>query len=245
MNHAFSANRQASRNSGLPYRSQTSRTARMLAMLTGWPPPELLVTVSITSGTASARSASSRSQRRDVHVALEGVPQRRLRALRDRQVDGLGAGELDVGPGGVEVGVVRDHPARPADDGEQDLLGGPALVGGQTCSNGNRPAPRRGTGRTRASRRRTSLPRWMPAHCSADIAPVPESVSRSIRTSSARSRTGCTRLRPAASAALRPGGLPHRLDRVDAERLDDGAERLIGHRLAPPPAWRGPWPGPR
>jgi hypothetical protein len=35
MNQAFSAIRQASRNSGLPNRSQTSRTARTLAMLTG------------------------------------------------------------------------------------------------------------------------------------------------------------------------------------------------------------------
>jgi selenocysteine lyase/cysteine desulfurase len=33
----------------------------MLARLTGWPPPELFVTVSITSGTAAARSASSAS----------------------------------------------------------------------------------------------------------------------------------------------------------------------------------------
>ena len=33
-----------------------------------------------------------------------------------------------------------------------------------------------------------SSPRWMPAHCSADIAPVPESVSRSMYTSLLRSR---------------------------------------------------------
>ena len=41
----------------------------------------------------------------------------------------LGAGRLDVGPRRVEVGVVRDDLARPADDREQDLLGGAALVG--------------------------------------------------------------------------------------------------------------------
>jgi len=40
--------------------AQTSGTAWMLARLTGWPPPELLVTVSVTSGTAEACSASSR-----------------------------------------------------------------------------------------------------------------------------------------------------------------------------------------
>ena len=33
----------------------------MLARLTGWPPPELFVMVSITSGTASASAASSRA----------------------------------------------------------------------------------------------------------------------------------------------------------------------------------------
>ena len=38
----------------------------------------------------------------------------------------------------------------------------------------------------------------MPAHCSADIAPVPESVSRSISTSAARSSN---RLYPAAASA--------------------------------------------
>ena len=72
MNHAFSANRQASRNSGLPYRSQTSRTARMLARLTGWPPPELFVTVSITSGTWAARPASSRSSAATSMLPLNG-----------------------------------------------------------------------------------------------------------------------------------------------------------------------------
>ena len=87
MNQAFSANRQASRNSGLPNRSQTSRTARTLAMLTGWPPPELLVTVSITSGTAAARCGQQALQRGDVHVALERVAGGGLQALGDREVD--------------------------------------------------------------------------------------------------------------------------------------------------------------
>ena len=45
------------------------------------------------------------------------------------QVHRLRPGELDVGPRGVEVGVVRDGLARPGDDAEQDLLRRPALVG--------------------------------------------------------------------------------------------------------------------
>ena len=61
MNHAFSAKRHASRNSGLAKRSQTRRTARRFSSETGCPPPELLVTVTITSGTRSPFSASSRS----------------------------------------------------------------------------------------------------------------------------------------------------------------------------------------
>jgi hypothetical protein len=60
-------------------------------------------------------------------LPLKGC-RRRVAALGDDQVDRLGAGELDVGAGGVEVGVVRDHLARPADDREQDLLGRAALV---------------------------------------------------------------------------------------------------------------------
>ena len=45
-----------------------------------------------------------------------------------RQVHRLCAGELDVGTGGVEVGVVRDALARTADGGEEDLFGGSTLV---------------------------------------------------------------------------------------------------------------------
>ena len=70
-------------------------------------------------------------QRADVHVALERVAQGRLKALRDRQVGGLGPGELDIGPCRIEVRVVRDDPARAAGYGEQDLLGRPALMGRQ------------------------------------------------------------------------------------------------------------------
>ena len=53
MNQAFSANRQASMKSGMPCRSQTSRTALRFASETGWPPPELLVTVTNTTGTSA------------------------------------------------------------------------------------------------------------------------------------------------------------------------------------------------
>ena len=45
------------------------------------------------------------------------------------QVDRLGTRELDVGARRVEMGVVGHDLARAADDREEDLLGGPSLVG--------------------------------------------------------------------------------------------------------------------
>ena len=69
-------------------------------------------------------------ERACVEIALERVDQRRVSTLLDHQVHRLSAGELHVGSGRVEVGVVGDHLAGAADDRVQDLLGGTALVGG-------------------------------------------------------------------------------------------------------------------
>ena len=85
--------------------------------------------VSITSGTCSRPTRSDeRFQRGHIHVALERMPCRRLTRLGDGQVDGLGADELDVGAGSVEVRVVGDDVALLAGGAEQDALGGAALV---------------------------------------------------------------------------------------------------------------------
>ena len=66
----------------------------------------------------------------------------------------------------------------------------------------------------------------MPAHCAADIAPVPESVSRSISTSS-RVQPEDVELRPAERLeALLARRQLQRFDRLDLERLDDGAKRF-------------------
>ena len=59
--YAFSAKRQASRKKGFLNRSHRARTPRRFSSETGWPPPELFVTVTITSGTWSPRSSRSRS----------------------------------------------------------------------------------------------------------------------------------------------------------------------------------------
>ena len=50
MNQAFSAKRQASKNSGIPWARQSLETALMFSMLTGSPPTMLFVMVIITSG---------------------------------------------------------------------------------------------------------------------------------------------------------------------------------------------------
>ena len=65
----------------------------------------------------------------DVHVALERMERGRNASFGDHEVDRLRAGVLDVRARRVEVRVVRDDLPRPADGGEEDLLGGPALVG--------------------------------------------------------------------------------------------------------------------
>ena len=50
-------------------------------------------------------------QRGDVHVAFERMQERGLAAFGDDQIDGFGAGELDVGARGVEVRVVGNDVA--------------------------------------------------------------------------------------------------------------------------------------
>jgi hypothetical protein len=90
-NHEFSAKRQASRKSGTPYRRQTAATARALASDTGWPPPELLVMVSSTSGTrARPSSPRARSSASTSRLPLNGW-RAGVARLGDRQVAPLGA----------------------------------------------------------------------------------------------------------------------------------------------------------
>ena len=60
-----------------------ARTPRRFSSDTGWPPPELFVIVTKTTGTCSApRSVMKRIQRVEIHVALEGVERRRVAHLR-------------------------------------------------------------------------------------------------------------------------------------------------------------------
>ena len=80
----------------------------MLAIETGWPPPELLVTVNMTSGIFSrAFGFDQPFERGDVHVALERNARLRVGGLGQGQVDGARSGELDIGARGVEMRIVR------------------------------------------------------------------------------------------------------------------------------------------
>ena len=58
-------------------------------METGWPPPELFVSVMNTTGTS--RSASTRRSASTSMLPLNGCLRRRHERLRDRQVERLGA----------------------------------------------------------------------------------------------------------------------------------------------------------
>jgi hypothetical protein len=101
----------------------------MLSIDTGWPPPELLVIVSMQSGTRSGPfSRRKRIEALDIHVALEGPLERGLEPFSAGEIDGRRARPFDVRSGRVEVGVARDEPARRADDGEEDLLRRASLV---------------------------------------------------------------------------------------------------------------------
>jgi len=128
MNHAFSANRQA---------SEEERHA--VGIADGPDGPQVLERDRL----AAARVVRDRHEHDrnepitlaqetvkglDIHVALERMDERRVAAFRDDEVDGLRTRELDVRPSRVEVGVVGDRLPRPADHGEQDLLGGATLV---------------------------------------------------------------------------------------------------------------------
>ncbi len=66
----------------------------------------------------------------NVHVALEGIIGRVVMSLFGHEVPCLGALVLDIGPGGVEMGVIGHHVPGGNRGGEEDPLGRPALMGG-------------------------------------------------------------------------------------------------------------------
>ena len=130
MNQAFSAKRQASRNSRLPYASHTSRTARRLASDTGCPPPLLLVIVMNTTGTSSPRSRSNASSASMSMLPLNGwsaCGSRPCAMTRSTACAPVYSTLARVVSKCVLFGTTFPGPR---EDAEEDPLGRPALVGG-------------------------------------------------------------------------------------------------------------------
>ncbi len=78
-----------------------------------------------------------------IHVPFEGMLALRIQTLGDDEVVGLRPRGLDVAARGVEVAVGGHHPARPAQDGEEDRLGRATLVGWDDVGEGHQILHRR------------------------------------------------------------------------------------------------------
>ena len=188
MNQAFSANRQASRKSGLPYLSQIFFTPRRFSSETGCPPEELQVMVTITKGTSSPRSVRSFSSLPRSISPLKGAttsgfsPSGVSRSMVSAPLCSMFARVVSKW---ALLGTIIPTPAwaRADHDFHEQTLAGPTLVGGQDIGHAGdalhdlseaEVAGRAGIGLVAAHH--------PPAHCSELIAPVPESVSRSMST---------------------------------------------------------------
>ena len=114
----------------MPCRLHTALTWRAFSIETGWPPPELLVTVGITSGMRSRPTRAMRlSSAATSMLPLNGCSNAGWRPS-GIQIDRLRAGELHIGARGVEVRVVGNDVAFLARHAKQDALGGASLVRG-------------------------------------------------------------------------------------------------------------------
>ena len=170
-----------------------------MASETGWPPPLLLVTVTNTAGTASApRSVRNASSAATSMLPLNGWtadgtrPSAMTRSTASAPVDSTLARVVSKW---VLFGI--DLPGPPMAENRIFSAARPWWVG-MTCLNGNSAWTDSRNANHDGEPAYDSSPRWMPAHWSRDIAPVPESVSRSTTTSSARMSN---RFQPAARRA--------------------------------------------
>ncbi len=166
-----------------------------------------------------------------VHVAFEGVDEGRNAPLGDDQVSGLGSLHLDVGAGGVEVGVARDDVTPLEHRVEEDAFGGPSLVGGDDVAKAREVC----NDVAEAVERAASGVRLVPLHESAPLgrrhgagARVGEQVDENVLRGQEEE---VEPRRAKRCLTLLPSRELHRLDGLDAKRLDDGSEV---HVLGPP-----------
>jgi hypothetical protein len=170
----------------MPYRSQMARTPRMFSRLTGWPPPVLFVTVTKTTGTFSGpRLAMKASRASRSMLPLNGcstsgwVPSGMTKSAASAPVNSTLARVVSKW---VLLGIAVPGPAMTLKRIFSAAL--PWWVG-MTCRNGKSAWTDSRNRYHDGEPAYDSSPRMTPAHCSEDIAPVPESVRRSISTSSA------------------------------------------------------------
>src|SRR5258708_3186000 len=109
---------------------------------------------------------------------------RRLLRFRDGKIQRSRSDEFAVRARGVEMRVIRDDVAFLAHYTEQDAFRGAALVRGNHVPESEDAL--HGIAKSREARR--TAVRFVAAHCSVDIAAVPESVSKSIRIASEATR---------------------------------------------------------
>jgi hypothetical protein len=129
MNHAFSAKRAMSSTSFLPCFRASAAVAAMFSIDTGWPPPALFVSVSMTIETRSPSSLSSKRPRASMsRFPLNGFPTG-IESGRNGKIQRDTLTQLDVGARRIEMRV-RRHDLTWVDDGaEEDALGSTALMG--------------------------------------------------------------------------------------------------------------------
>ena len=231
MNQAFSAKRQASRNSGLPYASHTAADRTQIRQRDGLPTTAVVGDRHEHDRHVFAPRTQQRLECRNVHVALERMVDLRVAALGDEQIDRLRPGVLDVGPGRVEVGVVRHHLPGAAQDAEDDLLGGPALVSGNHVLEREQVAhrvPEHVIGRRPGIGLVAVLDRGPLIATHRAGARVGEQIDQHV--AGLHLEQVVTRLAHG-NPALPQRRHPQRLHRVDAERLDDRAENRRIHAV--------------
>jgi hypothetical protein len=117
-----------------------------------------------------------------VQLAFERMSQTGLASFGNDQVGGLGPYELDVGAGGIEMRVVGDDVSLLRGNAEKDTLRGPALVAGNDVLV-TEDILYRVAEMIEAATPGIAFVAF--PECGPLVTPVPESVRRSISTSSA------------------------------------------------------------
>jgi hypothetical protein len=164
----------------------------------------------------------------EIHVALERMQHRRLASFRDHEVARLGLFDLDVRARRIEVVVVGHDLAGQQDRVEQNALGCPPLVRRDDVGEaGQFPHDAlEAEERSAAGVGLVAVDQRGPLRQRHRAGPgIGEQIDQNVLRRKLEDVVTCTRQRRDPLIACRE--LP-RLDRLDAERLDDRVERMHG-----------------